>query len=238
MLTTRLPGGAEQTWRPPLAGRIAVAIALGSLLSLPLVTWLIFAQEMTEGAWIAFALTMTAWWVLCWRALAHSVTLTPDTLVIRNILATAHVPLAQITSVGFRRGRLTVTRARGTAVGRQIMASAVYLGASRWSGLHSNADATAEVISAAAGLPPPPPRREIITLTWAWIMFLAAVPCLGLGFYCGLPRPGGSLALDAASPVLYLAGLLMLPPRAGSRPRPPPQTRPASRRRQAALGVR
>jgi hypothetical protein len=40
------------------------------------------------------------------RVLAQSVTLTADTVVIRNIFTTERVPLADVTEVGFHRSKL------------------------------------------------------------------------------------------------------------------------------------
>jgi hypothetical protein len=151
--------------------------------------------------------------VLAWRALAQSVTLTPEALVIRNILATERVPLADVTEVGFRGNRLTVTSAHEAAASQRFTVSAVNLGRSYWSGLRSNADAIAEAITDATGLPPLPPRKEIISRNRAWIMLLVGALCFGLGVYCG-PLPIGNtglpLALREAGAVLYVAGAGML----------------------------
>jgi hypothetical protein len=123
------------------------------------------------------------------------------------------VPLADVTEVGFRRGRLTVTSAHGAAASERLAVSAVNLGSSRWSGLRSDADAIAEAITDAAGLRPLPPRKEIISRNWAWVMLLAAALCLGLGVYCGPLQSGNTglpFALREAGAVLYVAGAGML----------------------------
>ena len=168
---------------------------------------------MPDGGWVALALAVAVWGWLARRALAQSVTLTPDTLVIRNILATEQVPLAGVTAVGFRRGRLTVTSAHGAAAARRLAVSAVSLGPSRWSGLRSDADAIAEAITGAAGLPPLPPRRQIIGRTRAWMMLLAVALFFGLGVYCGPLQSGHAglpFAVREAGAVLYAAGAAML----------------------------
>ncbi|MGH3295879.1 MAG: hypothetical protein ACRDP7_29185 [Trebonia sp.] len=54
-------------------------------------------NQVPDGGWIALGLAAAAWGLLAWRALAQSVTLTPDTLVIRNILAIRRMPLADVT---------------------------------------------------------------------------------------------------------------------------------------------
>jgi hypothetical protein len=128
-------------------------------------------------------------------------------------LVTEQVPLASVTEVGFRRGRLMVTCAHGAAAGQRFTVSAVNLGSSRWSGLRSSADAVAEAITDAVGLPPLSPRREIISRNWAWIMFLAAALCFGLGVYCGPLRSGNTglpFALREVGAVLYAVGAAML----------------------------
>jgi hypothetical protein len=159
------------------------------------------------------SLAVAVWGVLAWRALAQSVTLTPDTLVIRNVLATEQAPLADVTEVSFRRGRLTVTSAHGAAASQRFTVSAVNLGPSRWSGLRSTADAIAEAITDATGLPPLPPRKEIISRNWAWIMLLAAALCFGLGVYSGPLQSGNTglpFALRETGVVLYVSGAGML----------------------------
>ena len=158
--TAPVGGGTERTWHSPITARIALAVCFAFLLALPggLLALALVTNQVPNGGWIALALAVAAWGVLSWRALGQSVTLTPEALVIRNVLITRRVPLADLTEVGFRGVVLAVT----TAQGERFKASAVNLGSSRWSGVRGNADAIAEAITAAAGLPPLPPRREII----------------------------------------------------------------------------
>jgi hypothetical protein len=217
VLTFEVSGdGTGRTWRPPVATRLALAVCLGVCTALPGL-WLalmLVGNQVPDGGWIALALALAAWGVLAWRALAQSVTLTPDTLVIRNILTTEQVPLADITQVGFRNGRLTVAAAHGAAASRWFTVGAVNHGSSRWSGLRGNADAVAEAITGAAGLPPLPPRREIISRNRAWILLLAAVLCFGFGVYSGPLLQSGNtglpFAVREAGVVLYVAGAGML----------------------------
>jgi hypothetical protein len=216
VLITEVPGGgAERTWRPPLTTRILLAVCLGVGTALPGL-WLaltLATNQVQDGGWIALALAAAAWGLLAWRALAQSVTLTTDTLVIRNILTTEHVLLADVTEVGFRRGRLGVTSAHGAAASERVAVGAVNLGSSRWSGLPGNADAIAGVISHAAGLPPLPARRATISRNWAWIMLLAAALCFGVGVYSGPLQSGHTglpVALREAGAVLYGVGAVML----------------------------
>jgi hypothetical protein len=69
------------------------------------------------------------------------VTLTPDTLVIRNIFTTERVPLADVTEVGFHRGKLTVTSRHGTFASERNTVGIAILNVSRWSGRRTSADA-------------------------------------------------------------------------------------------------
>jgi hypothetical protein len=191
---------------------MAVFPALPGLwLGLTLVT-----NQVPNGGWIALEVAVAAWGILAWRTLSNSVTLTGDTLVIRNILTTRRVLLADVTGVAFRRGKLTVTTAPGAAAAARFTVSVANLGISYWSGLRDHADAVAEAIAGAAGLPPPPPRREIISRNWARVLVVAGVACFGLGIYCGpllaINDPHGSLALHEAGAILYSLGIGVLGP--------------------------
>ena len=210
-ITEALSGGAERTWHSPISARLALAVCLAFLMALPggLLALALVTNQVQNGGWIALALAVAAWGVLSWRALGQSVTLTPEALVIRNVLITRRVPLADLTEVGFRGVVLAVT----TAQGERFKASAVNLGSSRWSGVRGNADAIAEAITAAAGLPPLPPRREIISRKWAWVLLLAAVLFFGLGIYSGPLQTGHTalpFAVREAGAVLFGLGAAML----------------------------
>jgi hypothetical protein len=97
--------GAERTWRRPAAARVNVAVAMAVFPVLP-GWWLgetLVTNQVPNGGWIALELSVAAWGILAWRALVNSVTLTQDTLVIRNIFTTRQAQLAHVTGVGFRR---------------------------------------------------------------------------------------------------------------------------------------
>jgi hypothetical protein len=215
LVTGLASDGAKRTWRPPVTTRIAQVVCLCVLMALPGL-WLglmLVTNQVTDGGWIALALALAAWGLLAWRVLTQSATLTQDTLVIRNILGTEQVPLAGVTEVGFSRGRLTVTAARGAAASERFVVRAVNLDVSRWSGRRSDADVTAQAIAEAAGLPPLPPRREIISRDWAWVIMVAAAVCFGFGAYCGPLRTGSGglpVALREAGAALYVLGAAML----------------------------
>lgn len=218
LITGSACGGTGQTWRPPVMARLAMAVCLGIVTALPAL-WLaltLVTNQAPDGGWLALALAVAAWGLLAWRALTQSVTLTPHTLVIRNILRTEKLALAHITEVGFRRGRLTVACGHGAAAGLRFTVSAVNLGSSRWSGVRGDADAIAEAITGAAGLPLLAPRRQVISRGRAWLMFAAAALAFGLGVYFGplqIWHTGHTrlpFALYEAGALLYSVGAGML----------------------------
>lgn len=207
--------GSERTWRRPVETRVALVICMAALPTLPaLLLGLLAASPGPNGGWIALALSVAAaWGLLAWRVLVQSVTLTRDTLVIRNILTTARVPLADVTDVGFRRGAMKVTSGHGGVPGKRFTVGVAVLGSAYWSGLRGQPDALAEAISSAAGLPPPPPRREIISRGWAWVILVAAAACFVFGVYLGPMRSMDehpSLALSEAGGMLYGLGIATL----------------------------
>jgi hypothetical protein len=212
LITDLSRDGTERTWRRPVATRVAVAICMAVFPVLPGL-WLgvtLVTNQVPNGGWIALELSVAAWGVLAWRALVNSVTLTWDTLVIRNFFSTRQVLLAHVTGVGFRRGGLKVTSGHGGVAGKRFTVTVGGLGSAYWSGLRSDPDALAEAISYAAGLPPPPPRREIISRTCAWVVLVAAVACVGFGIYYGpLQDMHGnrSLGLGMAGGALYGLGI-------------------------------
>ena len=158
MLITDAP---ERTWRPPLAARMALALCMGVIITLPAgyLALTLWTNQVSHAIWIALALALAAWGFLAGRALAQSVTLTSDTLVVRNIFTTERVPLAAVTDVSFRRGKLRVTSQHGTFAAERFVVGAVNLGMSH----RASPDVTAAAITDAAGLPPLPPRPQIIS---------------------------------------------------------------------------
>jgi hypothetical protein len=207
--------GTARTWRRPAETRVAAAVAMTIFPVLP-GWWLgetLVTSHVPNGGWIALELSLAAWGILAWRALVHSVTLTRDTLVIRNFLRTRRVRLADATGVGFRRGALKVTTGHGGVAGQRFTISVGGLGSTYWSGLRSEPDTLAEALCYAAGLPTPPSRREIISRNWSWVLLAAAAACFGLGLYAGpvqSMRGASSLALGVAGGMLYGLGLSML----------------------------
>jgi hypothetical protein len=215
LITAVSRGGTERTWRRPVETRVSMAVCVAALPALPglLLGLTLVTNRVPNGGWIALELSVAAWGLLAWRVLVESVTLTWDTLVIRNFFSTRQVPLAHVTGVGFRRGALKVTTGHGGVAGKRFTVGVGGLGSTYYSGLRSDPDALAEAITSAAGLPLPPPRREIISRTWAWVLFVGAAACFALGVYTGPMQsgnPGRSLALAGAGGVPYGVGISML----------------------------
>jgi hypothetical protein len=193
---TEAPGDAtERTWHPPLGTRILLAFCLGAVVALPAgyIALTLWTNQVADSGWIALALGLPAWGFLAGRVLNQSATLTPDTLVIRNIFTTERVPLADVTDVGFHRSKLTVTSKHGTYASERNVIGMTSLGSSYWSGLRSRADEIADEIAGAAGLPALPPRREIVSPNRAWLILVVSAALFAVGVYLG---PVGSMQLQ------------------------------------------
>jgi hypothetical protein len=217
VLITEPPGAAaERTWRLPLATRVAQVVACAIVAGLPAgyLAVTLWASHVPDGPWIALAGWLAAVGALAARVLTQSVTLTPDTLVIRNILTTTRLPLAAVTAVGFSRsGKLRVTGQRGTFGDERHVVRAVFLGSSYWSGRRDEADDVADAIAAAAGLAPLPPRRQIIGPTAARLILIAGSLAFAVGIWLGpmsTTVPGGRppIAVGAAGVLLYVGGMM------------------------------
>jgi len=214
VLITRPPGGAAgRTWRQPLEFRIARLVATGLLVALAaaILAFTLWSNHVPHAVWIAAAAWLAACGFLAPRVLAQSLTLTADTLVIRDILTTERVPLADVIEVGFHRGKLTVTSQHGPFAPERTTVGTAILGLSYWSGRRASADRMADAINDAAGLRPLPPRRQIIGPNQAWLLLVAAVLMFGFGFYLGpvesMQSHHRSLILGAVGGGLYTGGV-------------------------------
>ena len=213
LITTPVDDAPERTWRLPLDVRIARVIGTGIIVALPAgyVALTLWTNQVQHAIWIALAAGLAAWGFLAGRILAQSVTLTADTVVIRNVFTTERVPLADVTEVAFRRSKLTVTSQRGPFAPESNTVGTAILGLSYWSGRRANADRMADAINDAAGLPPLPPRREIISPNRARLLLVPAAVIFGFGFYLGpvesMQPHHHSLALAEAGGALYAGGI-------------------------------
>jgi hypothetical protein len=217
VLITEAPGGApERTWRPPLEVRVGRVVGAGVSVALPtgILALTLWANKVPLALWIALAVGLSAWGFLARLVLAQSLTLTAGTVVIRNVFATERIALADVTEVGFHRSKLLVTWRRAAFVPVRTTVGTAFLGYAYWSGRRSTADTMADAINDAAGLPPLPPRREIISLSHAWLLLLASALVFGFGVYLG-PVHGIHLhrhpfAVGEAGATLYGGGIYAL----------------------------
>ena len=112
------------------------SLAAGIIVSLPtgILALTLWANQVPLALWIALAVGLAAWGFLARRVLAQSLTLTAGTVVIRNIFATERIALADVTEVGFHRGKLIVTWRRAAFVPVRTTVGTAILGSSYWSG--------------------------------------------------------------------------------------------------------
>lgn len=213
LITEPLDGASKRTWRAPLTTRITLAVVMAVVVSLPAayVALTLWTNQVSHAPWITLALALPAWAALAVRVLGQSVTLTPDTLVIRNIFTTEHIPLAEVTGVGFNRRRMTVTSQRGTFAPEQHGVGMPALGTSYWSGRRSEADDVADTIADAVGLPALPPRRERVSRNRARLILAAAPVIFAAGLYLGplglLHPRHHSFAVTEVGVLLFLLGI-------------------------------
>ena len=200
-------------WRPPLDVRIARVVGTGVLVTLAtgILALTLWSNHVPDAIWIALAVGLAAWGFLARRVLAQSLILTADTVVIRDIFRTERISLADVTDVGFHRGKLRVTSQQGVFAPKRTTVGTAILGSSYWSGRRANGDRMADAINDAAGLPALPPRREIISPSRAWLLLVATAVIFGFGFYLGpvqsMQPHHRSLVLGEVGAVLYSGGI-------------------------------
>lgn len=182
----------EQTWRAPLSYRAAVIVGQ----TVPVAAaaafgWTTLSSNQLPGPAV-LAVWIPLWTVLAFRTWTVSAALAEDTLVIRNVLSTERVLIADITRVTFpSRGRplvITEWRPAASAVaqdpasvshrdhGERYTVTAVQVGViAALSGARCAGDDAADQIAAAAGLPPRPPRRPRVSREMSLIMIPAGI---------------------------------------------------------------
>jgi hypothetical protein len=192
-----VPSG-DRTWRPPLSYRVALTVAQFVFAGLATAfSWLALSGNQLHGE-VVLAVTVPLWALFAFRLWTASATLAQDTLLIRNVLSTERVLVADITKVAFssRAGALKVTEQRppssvvttGIAIprhrdpGERYTVTAVRVGLmASVSGTRCEADDAADLIAAAAGLPALPPRRAQVTHERALVMIPAGIALFALG---------------------------------------------------------
>jgi hypothetical protein len=211
----------DRTWRLRLHYKL-ILIAIQALLpaaaaSLFWMAWTAENYVSRPVVWLLLSCSSAALVLLARRTWLASVTLTEDTLIVRNVLRSHEIPLAAVTSVRFRKMGLAITstsrgRTGGTYLGNgrhaggvRTMARAITIGAAFWTGRRTAADDAADVIARAAGLPPLPARSEIISAKAAAIMVPAGLLLTVIGAWVSRPTATGS----APAPELQLLGGLL-----------------------------
>lgn len=209
----------DQVWRLPLGSRILIIAGL-ALVPLFVLGFIVLPAASGPGpvSWGVLAVTVLVWAALTRRTWLASVTLTADALVIRNVLTTRTVPLADITGVTLGRNFLRVTAAGAHAPtgirrgGPTRDAIAVPTSGSYWTGRRTGADAIAHTIAAAAGLPPLAPSKERLSQRRARLLLAAGLVCAGLGLFFGPLGVADGIphALGFAAIILWPGGAMLL----------------------------
>jgi len=228
-----MAGSGEAAWRLPLAFRVVIiatqAIIPGIAASLFWVPWSGGGTVPQPMTWSLLAVTGAAWLVLARRAWNESVTLTADSVVIRNVFRIRRLPLAGISLVRWRHNHMLVISAevraapgpaapaggrhRGRhAAGLAVAAAATRLGAAGYSGRRTRADEFADSIAAAAGLPPLPPRKAVMKSRQAAIALPAGLALYLIGTALKAGTNTANLIPSARSmtgDVSFLAGFML-----------------------------
>lgn len=195
----------ERTWRAPLPYRFTMLTAHTALVAAAAAFgWVTLSSNQLPGA-VVLAVWAPLWALLAFRAWTVSATLTEDTLVIRNMMSTERLLVADITKVTLRSPRpvLKVTEGRpaspsaaGEAAparhrdpGERYTVTAVQVGLlASLAGVRCEGDEAADVIAAAASLPPLPARPPRVSREMSRPMIPAGLILLALGFV--LPAVG------------------------------------------------
>lgn len=205
-----------QRWRAPLPYRAAmVAVQTALVAAAADFGWVTLSSNQLPGEMV-LAVWVPLWALLAFRAWTVSATLAEDTLVIRNVLSTERVLVADITKVTLPSPRrvLRVTEWRpgspGTTSGHRdsgerYTVTAVRVGVlASLSGAHCAGDDAADRIAAAAGLPPPPARQPQVSrdvargvIAAGLALFAAAVIASALTPLGGNPVTGAVRNLGA-----------------------------------------
>jgi hypothetical protein len=164
----------DRTWRQPVSFRVALICAHALVVTVAAwLVWLTLSGNQLHGE-VAPIVAAPLWAWLAFRVWTASATLTRDAIVIRNVLYTEEVAVADITEVAFgsRRTVLKVTERRLTPAtsrsvfrrrrdpGERHTVTAIQVGLlAALHGARCAADDAAGLIAAAAGLPAPRPRK-------------------------------------------------------------------------------
>jgi hypothetical protein len=219
----------ERTWRAPLPYRVLlIAVQTSLVAAAAAFGWVTLWSNQLPGQ-VVLAVAVPLWALFAFRAWTVSAKLTQDSLVIRNVLSTEQVLVADITRVTLStRGQpLKVIERRppssivtpGAAFprhadpGQPYTVTAVQVGVlASLSGMHCEADDAADLIAAAAGLPSLPARKARVSREMSLVMIPAGLVFFALGVAlsaAGHPSAdsvGGGL--KAVGAMLFVVALL------------------------------
>lgn len=195
----------EQSWRAPLSYRVTMlAVQTALVAAAAAFGWVTLSSNQLPGETV-LAVWVPLWALLAFRAWTISATLAEDILVIRNILSTERVLVADITKVTLPSPRraLKVTEWRPASPGatsghhdsgERYTVTAVQVGVlASLSGAHCEGDDAADRIAAAAGLPPLPARRPQVSREVARAMSLAGLALFAVAvIFSALSPLGGN----------------------------------------------
>jgi hypothetical protein len=163
-----------------------------------------------DPGWPTLVVAAPVWGWLAFRTWTLSATLAQDALIVRNVLSTEEIAVANIARVGFSRYQ-RVLKVMERASGERDLVTAIQIGAMAWgSGLRCAADEAADLIAAAAGLPPLPPRKAQVSRARALFSIPAGLALLVAGFLYS--PPAGRPAAQFAATALKAGGFLLLLP--------------------------
>lgn len=195
---------SDRTWRRPVSFRVALICAHALLGAVG--AWLVWVTLSGNGLHgeVAPIVAAPLWGWLAFRVWTASATLTRDAIVIRNVLYTEEVAIADITEVAFgpHRAALKVTErsltptAVSSAVfrrrrdpGERHTVTAIQVGPlAAVRGARCAADEAADLIAAAAGLPVPPVRKGRIGQGMYLVVFPFGITMFVLGVALSEPH--------------------------------------------------
>ena len=219
----------ERTWRAPLPYRVLlIAVQTSLAAAAAAFGWVTLWSNQLPGQ-VVLAVAVPLWALFAFRAWTVYAKLTQDSLVIRNVLSTEQVLVADITRVTLStRGRPLMVTERcppssidtpGAAFprhgdpGQRYTVTAVQVGVlASLSGMHCEADDAADLIAAAAGLPALLARKARVSREMSRVMIPGGIALFALGVmlstagHPGADSVGGGL--KAAGAMSFVVAVL------------------------------
>jgi hypothetical protein len=223
-----VPDG-DRTWRAPLWYRVSLIVTQAVLIAAAATYgWVTLSSNQLRGQ-VVLAVAVPLWASFAFRAWTVSAQLTEDTLVIRNVLFSERVLIADITTVALpARGRkLMVTERRPPSAivtpdtayarhrdpGERYTVTAIQVGLmASLSGVRREADDAADLIAAAAGLPALPARKAQVSREMSLVMIPVGLALFAFGITLSAGgHPGGDSVgggLKAVGAFLFSAAVI------------------------------